>query len=134
MLGYQEDELIGRAVKDISHPDDRDLTDAPRARARAREINSASFEKRYLRKDGSVVWVSLTVALARNAAGEPDYEIAVLEDITERKAQQEKIERLSRVYAMLSGINAAIVRTQDRAELFREACRIMVEAGRDPKN
>jgi PAS domain S-box-containing protein len=129
MLGYQEEELIRYAVKDVSHPDDRNVTDVQRARLRSQEINSASFEKRYLRKDGSVIWVSLTVALARNAAGEPDYEIGVFEDITERKAQQEKIERLSRVYAVLSGINAAIVRIGERDELFRETCRIAVEQG-----
>jgi PAS domain S-box-containing protein/diguanylate cyclase (GGDEF)-like protein len=129
MLGYREEELIRYAVKDVSHPDDRNVTDVQRARLRSREINSASFEKRYLCKDGSVIWISLTVALARNAAGEPDYEIAVFEDITARKAQLEKIERLSRVYAVLSGINSAIVRIGDRDELFRETCRIAVEQG-----
>src|SRR5205807_525934 len=50
-------------------------------------------------------------------------------DITERRAQHEKIERLNRVYAMLSGINAAIVHIRDRDELFRECCRIAHEAG-----
>ncbi|HEX2649149.1 MAG TPA: PAS domain S-box protein [Burkholderiales bacterium] len=50
-------------------------------------------------------------------------------DITENKAQQKRIERLSRVYAVLSGINAAIVRISERAELFRETCRIAVSEG-----
>ena len=91
MLGYQEGEIIGRSVKAISHPDDRDVTDAPRARLRSQEVNSASFEKRYLRKDGSVIWVMLTVALARNSAGEPDYEISVLEDISERRRMAQEV-------------------------------------------
>ncbi len=55
--------------------------------------------------------------------------VTVARDITERKTQQEKIERLSRVHAMLSGINATIVRTRDRQELFGESCRIAHEAG-----
>jgi PAS domain S-box-containing protein len=85
ILRYSEDELMRRSVKDISHPDDRDLTDAQRALVRAGERASVRFEKRYLRKDGSVVWVSLGVALVRGADGAPLYEIAMFDDITERK-------------------------------------------------
>ena len=50
-------------------------------------------------------------------------------DITERKEAEDRIVHLNRVYAMLSGINTLIVRVRDRDELFREACRIAVEAG-----
>jgi len=93
MLGYSEAELIGRTVKQISHPDDRDQTDAERARMRAGEVSSVQFEKRYLRKNDSVLWVNLTVALARNAQGEPQYEIAIMEDITERKQKEATLQR-----------------------------------------
>ena len=51
------------------------------------------------------------------------------EDITERKAAEVRLAYLNRVHAMLSGINALIVRARDRDELFREACRIAVDAG-----
>jgi PAS domain S-box-containing protein len=85
MFGYTEAELLGRSVKDISHPEDRDVTDAQRALIRAGERESLRFEKRYLAKDARVVWVSLGVALVRNAAGTPQYEIAMFDDITERK-------------------------------------------------
>ena len=50
-------------------------------------------------------------------------------DITERKRQEQKIARLTRIQAVLSGINSAIVRIRDRQELFEEACRIAVEHG-----
>jgi diguanylate cyclase (GGDEF)-like protein/PAS domain S-box-containing protein len=53
-----------------------------------------------------------------------------IRDITERRESEAKIRRLNRVYAILSGINTLIVRTRDRDELFREACRIAVEAGK----
>ncbi|MGQ0655776.1 MAG: PAS domain S-box protein, partial [Betaproteobacteria bacterium] len=132
MLGYAADELVGRSVKDLSHPEDRDVTDAGRERMRAAAASDGAFEKRYLRKDGSVIWVSLTVALARDSDGEPEYEIAVLEDITERRNAQARIERLTRVHAVMSGINAAIVRIRDRQKLLEEACRIAVDAGRFP--
>jgi PAS domain S-box-containing protein len=85
ILGYEKDDLIGRSVKELSHPEDRDLTDAERGRVLEGEISSARFEKRYLRKNGAVVWVDLAIAVAQDAAGEPEYEIAVFDDITSRK-------------------------------------------------
>jgi len=54
---------------------------------------------------------------------------AILRDITERTNSDERIRRLNRVHAVLSQINALIVRVRDRDELFREACRIAVDAG-----
>ncbi len=57
-------------------------------------LQTYSMEKRYVRKDGSVVWVNLTVSLVRNAAGEPKHFIAVIEDITERKRAEVERERL----------------------------------------
>jgi len=63
-------------------------------------------------------------------SGEGDIIVAIARDITARKEAEEKIQRLNRVYAVLSGINALIVRVRGRDELFREACRIVVEAGR----
>jgi PAS domain S-box-containing protein len=85
ILGYEKDDLVGRSVKEVSHPDDRDLTDAERGRVREGGVNSAHFEKRYLRKNGAVVWVDLAIAVAHDASGEPEYEIAVFDDITSRK-------------------------------------------------
>jgi PAS domain S-box-containing protein len=88
IFGYSEKELLSKSVKDISHPEDRDVTDAGRARIRAGEIESARFEKRYIRKDGAVVWVDLAVALVRDVFGVPQYEVAIFDDITERKSAE----------------------------------------------
>ena len=85
ILGYREKELLGRHVKDVSHPEDRDVTDADLARIRSGELDQARFEKRYLRRDGSVVWCDLAIAQVRDMFGMPLYEIAVFDDITERK-------------------------------------------------
>jgi PAS domain S-box-containing protein len=85
ILGYRERELLGKHVKEVSHPEDRDVTDADLARIRAGELDQARFEKRYLRRDGSVVWCDLAIAQVRDVFGMPLYEIAVFDDITERK-------------------------------------------------
>jgi PAS domain S-box-containing protein/diguanylate cyclase (GGDEF)-like protein len=84
-------------------------------------------ETRYVRGDGSDGWTELYRRAVLTSTGVVI--VTVERDITERKTQQEKIERLSRVYAMLSGINAAIVRIRDREELLRESCRIAHESG-----
>ncbi len=98
ILGYSTAELVGKTVKEVSHPEDREVTDAARDRMRSGGAESEHFEKRYLRKDGAMVWVDLTVALVRDGDGEPLYEIAVFDDITERKkvdaALREQTQRL----------------------------------------
>src|SRR5262249_6087366 len=98
ILGYTTSEIVGMTVKEISHPDDRAVTDAERSRMHAGEQESVHFEKRYRRKDGSTVWTDLTVAIVRDAEGRPQYEIAVFDDITDRKraddALRQQTERL----------------------------------------
>lgn len=91
ILGYSEKELVGRTVKELSHPEDYGGTDAGRARLRSGELESARFQKRYLRKDGAPVWVDLTVALVRDADGKSLYEIAVFDDDTERKRVEQAL-------------------------------------------
>jgi PAS domain S-box-containing protein len=93
MLGYGELELIGRSVKDISHPEDRDRTDVERDRMRAGLSRSFSIEKRYLHKDGHVVWVDLTATVVRDAMGRAMHDIAIFDDITERKAADAELRR-----------------------------------------
>jgi diguanylate cyclase (GGDEF)-like protein/PAS domain S-box-containing protein len=88
MFGYAEHELVGRSVKELSHPDDRDVSDTERARMHAGETDLVRFEKRYVRKDGSTLWVEIAVTLERDAAGTPLYEISVIDDIGARKAAE----------------------------------------------
>lgn len=85
IFGYSEAELCVLTVRDLSHPEDRDLADAPRARVIAGEIDSARLEKRYFRKDGKLLWVAIAIAMERDAEGRPLYAISVLDDITERR-------------------------------------------------
>jgi PAS domain S-box-containing protein len=85
IFGYRQDELVGRTVRDVSHPADLGSTDAGRKAVLAGKIESVRLEKRYVRKDGSTVWVDLAIALVRAPEGRPLYEIAIFDDITPRK-------------------------------------------------
>src|SRR5205807_4963381 len=87
-LGYAEDELLRLTGRQISHPEDLDVINAQRPRLYAGEIDSVRAEKRYVRKDGSIVWVSFATVVERDAAGAPQYEIAFFDDITARKAAE----------------------------------------------
>jgi PAS domain S-box-containing protein len=85
IVGYSHDELIQRTIRDITHPDD--LPDGVLAcwSVIRGEVPERVLEKRYVRKDGSIVWVELSAALQRGPAGCPDYSISVIQDISERK-------------------------------------------------
>lgn len=92
LLGYSEAELSERTVGQLTHHDDR-LEDAKLMAAMTRgESEVYRREKRYLAKDGSVVHVQLTVALLRDAAGQPESTVGVVEDISEhlRLAEAER--------------------------------------------
>jgi diguanylate cyclase (GGDEF)-like protein/PAS domain S-box-containing protein len=95
MLGYSRDELLGLTVKDISHPDDAGITDRDAARLRADEIKSFAAEKRYVRKDGMPVWVRMTVAAKRDANGKHAYDISIVEDISDRKEVEARVQYLA---------------------------------------
>ena len=84
-LGYSVEELTHMRYCDVTHPDDMPLDAQETARLLAGEIRRFSSERRYLHRDGTEVWGTLTVALLRDAGGVPVRRIAQVQDITERK-------------------------------------------------
>ena len=97
VLGYSEAELLSLTVQDITHPDDLEADLAQREQVRTGTLASYSMEKRYIHKDGSVVWVNLTVAGVRDDSGKLERFISVVEDITERRKAEEAQFRLGAI-------------------------------------
>src|SRR3954464_12881769 len=129
LLGYSEQELVGKTVKELSHPDDRDMVDRPREQLVAGTVDSIRVEKRYVRKDGSTVWASVAIAFEREAAGRPLYAISVLDDITTRKqidaALRESEERYRRTFELAGSGVAHIGLDRKFIRVNRRLCEIL---------
>lgn len=95
MLGYSRQELLGKHVNDISHPEDVEIVASKRAGIKDGNKDILKTEKRYRKKDGTPIWVSLSIASKHDTAGKHLYDIVVLEDITSRKEAEEKARYLA---------------------------------------
>ncbi|BEU96655.1 EAL domain-containing protein [Acidovorax sp. DW039] len=91
IVGYTPEELQGRTLREISHPEDQPAVFAAMARLKKGEIPEFRIEKRYFRKDGEEVWVDLTVAPMWAVGAEPDFHISMVQDITSRKRMEESL-------------------------------------------
>ncbi len=131
MFGYSESELVRRNFLELVHPDDQTISKQAKQDLLSSELQhpKSDYVNRHIRKDGTAMWGHVTIALVRDAEAKPIYFVTMIEDITERKLTEIRLTYLSRVYAMLSGINTLIVHTKDRDELFQGACRIAVDEG-----
>jgi PAS domain S-box-containing protein len=84
MLGYKQSEILGKRIVDITHHDD--IAESKRLfRQTIEKGESYNFEKRYLRKDGSAIWVNVAASPMRDEKGRPQSAVSVIRDITDRK-------------------------------------------------
>jgi len=130
LTGWRREEVLGKSFFELFVPADLHvesraaysamLANRPLARHHESPLLTRSGEHRFIRWNNSVL---------RSSEGEVIGVATIGEDVTEQQRSNIRIGRLSRVYAVLSEINALIVRVRDREELFREACRIAVDAG-----
>ena len=100
IVGHPRERLLGAYFQDITHPDDLGANMAMVNRLLAGEQPHDSVEKRYLRGDGGEIWAHVTASVRRDAHGVPVHIIAVIQDISDRRAAEQKLmaseERLAR--------------------------------------
>ncbi len=129
ILGYSRDELLHTDWAQLTHPDDLEADVREFTRLLAAEIDTYMIEKRFIRKDGRAIWASVSVGCVRKPDGTVDYLVGNMQDITERKEVEMNVQYLNRVYAVLSAVDAMILRERDQQTIFENACKIAVEEG-----
>jgi PAS domain S-box-containing protein len=141
IVGYSEQEMLERSFQDITHPDDLDTDLEALHRMLSGEIRSYHMDKRYLHRDGHVVWITLSVSLVHDPAGEPLYFVTQIEDITERKRSHMALEatveiaravagetELGRVLELIAEQSRALVDASGLAILLADGDRFVVAA------
>jgi PAS domain S-box-containing protein len=94
MLGYTEDELLSKTFMEITHPDDLEKDLAAQDRILKGESDTYHIEKRYIHKDGGVVWINLIVSMVKDKDKKPIYLVAQIENISEKVESQIKFQNL----------------------------------------
>jgi PAS domain S-box-containing protein len=110
MLGYSRVELLGLGFLDVTHPEDREVSAATERRLAAGETSALTLEKRYLRKDGGTVWARTVVRDVRDGAGRVIAQLAMIDDITERRRILEELrESEQRLHTVIDAAHEGII-------------------------
>jgi PAS domain S-box-containing protein len=113
ITGYEEEELMKLTFQDITHMEDLDKDVEQATKLLKGEIESYQMEKRYIHKQGNIVWILLSVSLVRDMEGNPMHFISQAENITERKKSEDAIKRLNDELTAIfnAGTNVSIIGT-----------------------
>jgi PAS domain S-box-containing protein len=106
MLGYTREEILKMTWLEMTHPDDIAADEKLFNQVIAGKIDSYNLSKRFIKKDGSIIWTSLSVGCVRKKNKEVEYIIALLKDTTEHKKEEELLK--SRTALLEAQLNATI--------------------------
>lgn len=109
-LGYEEEELIGKSISDITLPEDivQDMLEIDQIVNK--EIESITLEKRCIRKDSTLVWAEVSISLVCDEKGNPLFLLPIIQDITARKQAQQELQKSEERYrSLLTNLNAGVV-------------------------
>ncbi len=119
MVGRTEEELLATTFQAITHPEDLHLHEEKTALLLAGKIGHYSLEKRYVQKDGAILWVNITVSPLWRPGEKPGRNMIVVEDITERRQVQEENERHSKQLAVLHETSVELMAELDLNTLLQ---------------
>jgi PAS domain S-box-containing protein len=138
ILGIDKEELRTLPMSAYVHPDDMAVREDLIQELHAGQRDRYQIERRYLRKDGAVIWGRLTVTLARRADGKTLYRIAMLDDITEERRAQEdlqtayrdlerRVQERTRALIALNTVASVVSRSLELREIARDALEVSAE-------
>jgi P-type Cu+ transporter len=90
-LGYSVEELIGKTIEEVTYPEDYQIGMDEMTAITMGEMNISHAQKRYLRKDGGIVWGEVTISLIRDQEASPQYFLVIMQDITDRRKAEEDL-------------------------------------------
>lgn len=121
MLGYTVEELEARTLTDVAHPDDRAATEAMGARLRSGASTQETAELRCLHADGRTVWIELDASAVHDVDGIARYAVVQLDDITDRRAENQRLSELAMQDALTGLANRALLSDRLERALARSA-------------
>jgi len=130
ITGYPAHELLRMNVADLSHPDDLAADQARVDLLLSGALEKYDIEKRYVRKDGTICWVRVTVQMVRNASGRPLHSIGVIQDITERRQVEQALresEAFSRTMLESSPDCAKVLDREGRLQYINQNGQCLME-------
>ncbi len=119
--GYSDDEISGKTISDITYPEDAEIGMKEMKQIINNEIEFSTLQKRYLRKDGKIVWGEITIRLIRDTGGNPLYFLSAIIDINERKrVEDDLLKSKNQLKIITDNIPAIInyVRSQDLTYIY----------------
>ena len=128
IVGCSRQELERLDVQAFTHPEDRAADLAALRRLAAGQIRELAMERRYRRKDGSVVWVNVTASPLWAPGERPTSHVAVVEDITARKAAEDALQRRAGELAALNTLGRAVNATLSLEQTMTAALQAALEA------
>ncbi|HTE19877.1 MAG TPA: PAS domain S-box protein, partial [Armatimonadota bacterium] len=119
IVGYTHQELRERTFTEITSPEDQAVSAEWFQRLLRGTVETYSLEMRYVRKDGSPVWVQVTVSSAREPSGAPHFFIGVVEDITRRKESEQRLREETRIVETVNRIGQTLAAELDLHKLLQ---------------
>ena len=124
MLGYSRSELINRKWQELTYPEDVALSQAMVDSLMTGEKEMVRFTKRYLHKNGSIVWADVGTALRRDPDGQPLYMVTSINDITERNLAEKKLQESEARYQLI------FENSGTANSIFDKDCRVVLQNSR----
>jgi len=128
-LGYAPEELLGNQASQYVHPEDLAALDFAMHTLGPNQRTATNLQARWRHRNGSYRWLERNMLVLLGPNGQVTGYRGSERDFTDRRRQEKRITRLTRVLRMLSGVNGALVRIRQRREMLVEACRLATTEG-----